>query len=214
MRRRCERAAVLAVAGALLALAAATPGAAQDRSTLARLLSAFSSMDGLTARFTETKRIALLAAPLESEGVVHFAPPDRLLRRVTSPSPSAILLSGRHLTMVSNGDREELDLAEQPVVEGFVDTFRHVLAGDREALERTYRIHLEGDFDDWRLTLRPRDEILRRFLRVMELRGSGGTIASMRMVEQNGDETLTEFHDVRTDRSWSAEEAERVFSLP
>ena len=205
----------LLASGALLAAAAFVPGArAQNEApTLEALLQGFSSTRGLSARFTERKQIALLAAPLESEGEIYFAPPDKLLRRVTAPSPSVVLLDGRQLTMASNGRREQIDLSTQPVVASFVDSFRHVLRGDRAALERAYRVSFSRDGGAWRMVLRPKGQALRRFMSSLELRGEGSAIRSMRMVERSGDVTVTEFREVQPNRRFTPAQLRRIFRL-
>jgi outer membrane lipoprotein-sorting protein len=183
------------------------------RMTLERLLGAFSSMPGLSAKFTEEKRMAMLAVPLVSEGEILFAPPDKLLRKITSPTPSVALLDGGHLTLESGGRRQEMDLGQNEVVEGFVDTFRHVLAGDQEALEATYHISFESTEDGWQLTLRPRTRALRRFLRDMILEGEGPSLEKMTMNEANGDTSVTTFRDVNARRRFSAAERARLFRI-
>lgn len=204
---------------ALLSLAlawVAAPLAAQGRPApdLDSLLRSFRGLTGLSARFREEKHVALLAAPLRSEGEIHFAPPGRLLRRVTAPSPSVALIADGRLTFASGGQRQQFDLARQPLVAGFVDSFRHVLAGDRQALEASYRISYEPrDDGSWRLTLRPRGAPLDQFLREMTFEGRGVTVTRMRMVEVSGDETRTEFFDVVTTKRWSPEEIRRVFRV-
>jgi outer membrane lipoprotein-sorting protein len=200
---------------ALVLVAGTVPSRAQEQQpTLEQLLGGFSSMRGLSARFTERKQIALLVAPLESSGEVHFAAPDRLLRKVSSPSPSTVLLDGNQLTMASNGRREQIDLSTQPVVAAFVDSFRQVLRGDRVALDRTYRVGFTTGERGWRLTLRPKQGPLRRFLVSLEIRGSAREIRSMRLLERSGDVTVTEFSDVRADRRWTPAQIRRIFRLP
>lgn len=181
--------------------------------TLESLLRAFSSMPGLSAKFTEEKRMAMLAVPLTTEGEILFAPPDRLLRRVTSPTRSTALLVGGHLTLDAGGRRQEMDLSQSTVVEGFVDTFRHVLAGDQAALEETYRVSFEASVDSWRLTLRPRTRALSRFLRDMVLEGDGASIHTMTMNEANGDIGVTTFSDVNARRRFSDAEKARLFRI-
>ncbi|HJL05841.1 MAG TPA: outer membrane lipoprotein carrier protein LolA [Polyangiaceae bacterium LLY-WYZ-15_(1-7)] len=213
--RRLAAALALAlfVGGTIGALAA--PGLAQERApSLDELLTAFRGMSGLSARFREEKRVALLAVPLRSEGEIHFAPPGRLLRRVTSPTPSAALIEDGRLTMTANGERQEIDLSSNPVVAGFVSSFRHVLAGDRAALEETYRIgYAREDDGGWELTLRPKGAPLDQFLERMVMRGRGTNVVEMRMVEVSGDTTVTTFHDVNVGRRWSEAELRRVFRL-
>lgn len=178
------------------------------------LLASFRGMTGLSARFVEDKTIALLATPIRSEGEIHFVAPGTLMRRVTAPTTSAALIERGRLTMVANGQRQEIDLTSNAVVGGFISSFADVLAGDRAALERTYRItyaRLEGG--DWKLTLRPKGAPLDQFLTEMEMIGNGRSVKTMRMVEVSGDVTLTTFRDVRLDRRFSDTERRQIFRL-
>lgn len=182
--------------------------------TLDRLLRGFAAMSGLSARFVEEKQIALLARPVRSEGVLYFAPPGRLIRRVTAPSVSAALIEGDTLTFVADGRREQIPLGSNEVVGGFVASFQYVLAGDRAALERIFELHFEAlGGQRWRLRLRPRTDALRHFLSEMELVGEGPVVETMVMREASGDVTTTTFHDVDTQRRFSAREQRELFRL-
>ena len=198
-----------------LATSVAQPASAQDAPppTLEALLERFASSPGFEARFVEEKRIALLAVPMRSEGQIWFAPPGRLMRRVTRPDPSAALIADGRLRM-RQGDRiEELTIDDNPVLRGFIDSFRAVLAGDRAALERYYDATYTPSAEGWELRLRPRGGALARFLREIHLRGAGVVIREMRMIEVNGDETRTTFSDVDTRRRFSAAEARTIFRV-
>lgn len=190
-----------------------SPARAQG-TELDALLASFRGMTGLSARFVEEKTIALLATPIRSEGEIHFAAPGTLMRRVTAPTTSAALIERGRLTMVANGQRQEIDLTSNAVVGGFISSFADVLAGDRAALERTYRItyaRVEGG--DWKLTLRPKGAPLNQFLTEMEMIGNGRSVKTMRMVEVSGDVTLTTFRDVRLDRRFGDAERRQLFRL-
>jgi len=184
------------------------------RPTADTLLHTFASMPGLYARFHEVKHVALLSLPLESDGEIYFAPPGRMMRKVNTPTPSWALLEGDRVTLVSPGERRELDLASSPVVRGFVGAFRDVLAGDRAALERSYRIEFHSEGDEFTLTLRPREPQLARFLRELSLHGRGRALTRIRMLETSGDITETTFSDVDPARRYSPAELTRLFHLP
>ena len=81
--------------------------------------------------------------------MVAFAPPGRLVRRITSPTESVALIERGQLTLASGDRRETVDLSTNDVVAAFVDTFRHVLAGELSALEETYRIDFVVDGPRW-----------------------------------------------------------------
>lgn len=189
---------------------------AQPRpTTLDSLLRDFSRLPGMEARFREEKRIALLAVPVRSEGRIYFAPgPARLMRRVTSPDPSAALIANDQLRMRNGDQTEELSIRGNPVLHGFVESFRAVLAGDQATLERFYRARLTpGDADAWELTLTPRNEALAGFVREIRMQGHGVVIEQMRMIEVSGDETLTTFDQVNTQRRYRADESARIFRI-
>lgn len=204
------------VAGSLLVLAAST-AVAQDEAappTLDALLARFAAAPGFEARFTEEKRIALLAVPVRNEGRIYFAPPGRLLRRVERPDPSVALIADGRLRMRQGDHVEELSIDENPVLRGFIDSFRAVLAGDGRALARFYESEYTPSPDgSWSLTLRPRGGALARFLREMQIRGRGIAVSEMRMIEVNGDETRTTFSDVDSARRFSPAEAQRLFRV-
>ena len=168
----------------------------------------------MECHFREEKRIALLTTPIVSEGTVHYARPGRLVRRITRPSPQTVLIDAGRLQMSEGGRVETIDLAAQPVVRSFVDTFTLLFGGDRAALERIYRVtHSAGDGTRWTIVLTPRASPLDRFLREIRFEGDGTSLRSMVMTEVSGDVTTTTFTDVDTTRRYTAEESARIFSL-
>ncbi|NOY92099.1 MAG: outer membrane lipoprotein carrier protein LolA [Deltaproteobacteria bacterium] len=221
--RRARAARVVGLGLALLSLALAfastrgfaprahaQPGAAPS---VDALLHAFAAMPGLYARFHEEKQIALLSLPVESDGEIYFAPPDRLMRKVTSPIPSRALLEGDRVTLVSPGERRVLDLGTSPVVRGFVGAFRDVLAGDRAALERSYHLDFSTEGEEFTLTLRPKRPALARFLRELRLQGRAHSLTRLHMLETSGDVTDTTFTDVDPARHYSSDDLARLFTV-
>jgi hypothetical protein len=176
----------------------------------------FAALPGLSAHFRESKQIALLAVPIQSEGELYFTR-GRLLRRVLRPTPSAALLTQGRVTFTDGSSRQEIDLAQNPVVRGFVDSFRHLLSGDQEAMQRTYRVRFaarpEAGPEAWSLHLVPRTQALSRFLREMDMEGHGVVVERMRMVEVSGDTTRTVFSEVDANRRFSEAEVRRIFRL-
>lgn len=199
---------------AILAIVVAGAGAQDRAPTLDAVLASFRGVEGMELRFREEKRIALLTTPAISEGTVHYMRPGRLVRRITTPSPQVVLIDGDELRMSEGGRVERIDLAAQPVVRSFVDTFSELLRGDRAALERVYRVQFTpGEGGAWTLVLTPRSSPLDRFLREIRFEGSGTSLRTMVMTEVSGDVTTTTFRDVNTRRRYSADEAQRIFSL-
>lgn len=197
------------------------PGTSQPSSlpSIDAVLARMARIEGLHCRFEEEKRIALLSSPVRSEGTIDFArgtgASPRMARRTLRPSPQIVLIDGAELRMSDGRTSSRIDLASQPVVRSFVDSFLQLLVGNRAALERTYTLSLEAGEGEggWALLLRPRAAPLSSFLREIRFEGRGEALTRMVMTEVSGDVTTTRFTDVDARHRYDAAEAARAFSL-
>ena len=206
----CSSAFVSFAAALLLAL----PAPAAKPITLDGLLAQFRALPGLEAKFREEKRMSLLATPLISEGTLHFAPPDRLVRRTVSPSPSTVLIEKGALRFGDGQSSDSIPLDSNPVVRLFVDSFLKILEGDRPALEKIFALHLQPRGAGWELTLKPKLEPMTSVIEKIVLHGTGIVLSKMTIAEPGGDETVTTFSSVDTARKYSPDELPKIFKVP
>lgn len=199
-----------------LLLAACVGGlAAPAAADLATLLRDFAAMPGFSARFREDKQIALLEAPLVSEGMLYFAPPDRLARFVERPVTSAVILSGRTLRIRDGKMERSIDLVTTPAVGALVDGLRLLLAGDREALAKLYDMELrEAAQHRWTLRMLPRGAPLTDLVREIEVSGRGRDVDRVRVKERSGDESSSVLSEIDANRHFDAAEQRRLFGVP
>jgi hypothetical protein len=192
---------------ALAAGAAADPGPA----TLEALMDGMARASGVRAEYIETKEMALLSAPIETRGVLHFIPPDRMVRRSLTPEVSALVVDGRRVEFRDASGSAPVDLSADPSAREFVDNFTTIFRGDMPALQRKYEVRFESDPPRWRLVLEPRDALLRRFVASLTLSGEGESMREMLLVEQDGDRTTTRFGRVETDHRYTEAEIRELF---
>lgn len=201
-------------------VAAAPIAVAPAVMTLDQLLARFAGMTGLSAKFREEKRMALLAAPLVNEGTLYFAPKGRLARHITAPAPATVLIDEGSLRYADAGGSETLTLDQNPVLRLFIDSFVKIFAGDREALARMYTMELVGlpagadGAPRWSLRLRPRVAPMTQVIERIDIEGHEVVLETMRIVEIGGDETITTFSEVDAARRFTDQELAALFSLP
>lgn len=184
---------------------------------LPRLLQAFAQSPGLSARFIEKKQLALLAAPLESAGMLYFSPVAGLARQVERPERSILVVDSKQVRMFDGTRWEIIDLAGKPVVRMFVESFLRILQGDLPALRLMYAIELQREASTphkWTLVLRPRLDPMNKLIDRLELRGERLILAQLKIVEVGGDETQTQFSEVQPTRVFSDAERTRFFPAP
>lgn len=184
--------------------------------TLDSVLAEFSRVPGLTADFREEKRLALLAAPLVSEGTIAYASGGSFVRRTTRPTPSTVLIDGGNLRVASGSRTEQIDMRAMPLVRQFVESFLAVIRGDKRALEAAYRttFSVQADGRGWSLSLVPRDSSLARVFASVSLDGHGALLERLVVRETSGDESTTTFTRINTTRRFTAEERQELFRLP
>jgi outer membrane lipoprotein-sorting protein len=190
----------------------AAPGKAVDA---AGLLSAFSKMPGLEARFREEKHMALLAKPLESRGVLFFTHPGLLLRRVESPRASEVIISADSVRLRDASGEQALDLRTRKDLRPFVESLTWILAGNRKALDSVYAVSFQPESASaaWQLTLKPKVEPLSRLIAHIRITGRGYAVAQIEVGETNGDKTITHILEANPKRSFDAAERAKLFGV-
>jgi hypothetical protein len=197
MSMRTAALAVVLLAGHAVAARPAPP-------RLDDLLAEFKKSPGLFARFHEEKHLAMLDAPLVTEGTIHFSPPGRLARRAERPVASALVIDGDKLQFGDADGGQSMNLATNPVARLFVDSFVTLLAGDRAGRPG----------GGWVLTLVPRVAPMDKVIKDMVLRGDGLALREMDVRETSGDWTHTSFTAVDVNRRYTPAELARLFRLP
>ena len=200
-------------ASAALASAAFAGEPAGSDAALDEILRRMASTPGVEAVFEERKELALLAAPLETRGVIYFVPPDRFARFTTSPGTSALLVTGDAVQLREGSDAEAIDLSGNRVARVFVENFVALWSGYRDRLERLYTPELRGTREAWELRLVPRRAPLADAIARITLRGDRDALQELVVEERDGDRTTTRFGATRSDRAFTAAELQQIFSV-
>lgn len=206
--RHCAAAALLALLAAAPPVASAQPATASD---LSALLAGMRSTTGVIAQFTETKELALLSAPLEATGTIYFVPPARLVRVVTSPGHSRLVVDGDKVRMEDETGHKALDLSASPVARQMIDSFVVLFNGNEERLRQLYEADFTVDGTAWKLHLTPRSSPLSRMIESFDLTGSGPHIDRMVAVEPDGDRTVTTFGETDASHRFGDGELAELF---
>jgi len=209
--RRSTLGLALALAALVCGVAAADPGRVQGDLDLEKLMHYFATSRGLEAEFREEKSLPLLVAPIVSEGVIYFAPPDRMARFARVPERSSLIVMGDRLRIEDSLGVEEIDLAAQPTARHFVNQLLVLFRGDLEALRRDYEVVFEGGAESWLLRLTSRSARVRQLIREVTLRGRADHLDEMLVSGADGETTRTTYQRVATDRPFRDEELARLF---
>jgi len=158
---------------------------------LAHLMHALSQVKSAKAGFVERKTLSIVTTPLEFSGTLAYTAPDRLEKRTLLPKPESMVLEGDKLVLENaRNQRRTVVLSAYPVLWAFVESIRSTLAGDLATLNRFYRVSLEGGPDAWRLLLIPSEPAMQKVVREVHISGAKSRIASIEIVETEGDKSV------------------------
>lgn len=179
---------------------------------------AMSQVGSLEARFTQVRHSSLLAAPLQSEGVLRFRRPDALAWVVTEPARSTMIMLGDNVGMAfpDLGVQQELDLSSDPDTARLVGSMMIWLTGDLEAVTQSYAITWEAAEGGGTAHLRPTDPAMAALIASMDLSiaGEPPRIEAVVLHEPDADRVEITLHDVKIDPDFPADAFSLTGSLP
>ena len=173
------------------------------------------TLDRLSCKFSEEKRIALLARPLRSTGTIYFARDKGIARTTLTPRVEQVVVTTTSLRIRTAKRSEDIPLDKIKDLKAFALVFPTVLRGDRGALERTFDIGLYGsDGDWWALAFTPRTDSLRALVRRVVVFGKKTELVALQVAEASGDTTDTRLTEIRKNASVSDAEIATAFGAP
>ena len=181
--------------------------------TLESVMGRLADSGGVEAHFTESRRLTILSQPIESRGVLYFAPPDWLARHVTEPGEARVVVREDRVSFQDETGVQTLELGSSEVARAMVGNVSVLLRGDLDALRRQYEIDFKVDDSGWTLDLVPLDRVVRQLIERLRVNGDQNRLARMESIETSGDVTVTKFYKVRVGVDFSPDERAEIFSI-
>ena len=170
-------------------------GVAEDLSGLMR---DFSSVKHREASFTEIKSAFYLEQPVISSGTLVFDAPDKLVKKTISPKQITQTISGNELEIArADGQVQHISLFDHPVLMTILVSLRSILSGDIDYIYSHYKQSLRSSATGWELKLEPKDEEVKKHIRLIEVSGKRNQISNFKIIESNGDYTETRIYERR-----------------
>jgi hypothetical protein len=215
MRRVCAALVTLFPIGWVICSGASFASDATDPAPaeLVALMERFAGSGGVRVRFRELRHLSILTDPIETAGMLYFAPPDRLARHASWPSRSSVVVEAGRVSVGDETGQRVFDFNKSEVARALVGNLMIVLRGDLEALKAEYSISFDSDGENWTLDLEPRSRALRGIIDGIRFTGRGREFSAMETRESNGDRTIVRFSEIEVGLSWEPRDLDRIFSL-
>jgi hypothetical protein len=165
----------------------------------------------IRGKFTQSRRLAGLAKPLQSSGTFLFARSAGIEWHTLSPFDSQFLLTDAGITQHDEGGATlRIDTADQPALAVVSRVFFALFSLDYDALSRDFTIAGYRKADRWTLLLQPRSDALRRVFRQALLTGQA-SVDQVTLEEGNGDSSVIDLSGVQYDAAGLTADERRRF---
>ncbi len=169
----------------------------------------------LGCKFSEEKRVALLARPLKSAGTIHFDRDKGIARTTLTPKIQHVVLTKTTLRIQTEKRSEEIPLHKSKDLKAFAMIFPTLLRGDRADLENSFTIGLYGSSKDWwALAFTPKTDSLNKLIKRVIVFGRKADLVSLQIVEASGDTTDTRLTDILKNADVPDAEITKAFGAP
>lgn len=149
----------------------------------------------LHGRFTQSRNLKGIAAPLKSSGSFVLSPGKGLIWRVESPIQTTTVITPAGIRQIINGNEvQRIEAAKVPFVAHFYDMMNGALMGDWTAMRHDFAVSTTGDRRAWRTVLtplRPNDPIAGMLASIVI--SGGQMVDSVDINRANGDSEQIRF---------------------
>jgi len=155
--------------------------------------------ESLSSQFEQKKRLEIFAEELTSQGRFVYRNPDRLRWELLTPVASGFVLTGLQGQRWNglSGEKSSFSVAQDPIMGMIAQQLLAWARVDLDWLESRYRMELESE-QPVRLKLYPLDDGEAGFIDYLNIVFADDRryVAEVLLMEQGGDRTLLQFHDV------------------
>lgn len=180
-----------------------------DQALLSTLLQRLRQHDTVKVQFAQQKSLRILKKPLLSSGSLLFKRGRGMVWQVTAPVAATYMLNAQGMREVVAGSTSTPGAAStgsgtlqstSSAMPNLLPLFDAIFAGDKATLQRHFDYRVTGTPQQWHMSLIPRDELLLRIFKRLELDGRD-YIDTIVLFDTRGDTTRIDLRDPQFDSS-------------
>lgn len=180
----------------------ASPASAQTSEVVIRqkINDVASQMESMQCDFIQTKNMKMLNDKMVARGQMYYSQGSKLRWEYTSPYTYIFILNGSRV-LLNKGDRNDvIDVNQSKVFKEVARIMMNSVTGSCLADERDFKSAITSTQTEWVVTMTPQNKNLKQIFTKMVLHFNPqmGMVSVVELMEKNGDTTVIELKNVRT----------------
>ena len=191
----------------------ASPASAQtnDAAIRQKISTIASQIKSMQCDFVQTKSMRMLNDKLVAKGQMYYSQSKKLRWEYTSPYAYTFILNGSQV-LLKKGDRNDvIDVNQNKVFKEVARIMMNSVTGSCLADDKDFKSTISTTPTEWVVKMIPQNKNLRQIFTqmVLHFNRQRGMVSVVELLEKNGDTTVIELRNVRTNTAIDA----KIFSV-
>ena len=184
----------------------------QKNEVISTINKASTSIQTITASFTQTKYLSMLSDKMVSHGKIYYSKSDKLRWEYTSPYQYLFIFNGTKVYVGNNSKQNIIDTNTNKVFKEIARIMMNTVTGTALSNNGDFETVLSEDNNQWIVTLTPKKKELKSMFTkvVLYFNKKSNIVSEINIFEKNGDRTNIKFSGIQTNKSIDA----TLFNIP
>ncbi len=161
--------------------------------------------------FVQTKHMRMLNDKMVSKGVMYYSQSNKLRWQYTSPYTYTFVLNGSQVMMNKGKKNQVIDVSQSKVFKEITRIMMNSVVGKCLTDDKDFKSSIVDGKTEWVVTLTPLKKNMKQLFATIKVRFNKqrSMVAAVELYEKNGDRTVIELNNVRTNTTLNA----KLFSI-
>ncbi len=198
---------LLSILFTLLVALGATAQRVNEAAVKRQINAAASRIRTMQCDFVQTKHMRMLNDKMVSKGVMYYAQPNKLRWQYTSPYTYTFVLSGSQVMMNKGKKSQVIDVSQSKVFKEITRIMMNSVVGKCLTDGNDFKSAIADGKTEWIVTLTPLKKNMKQMFSSIKVRFNKqrSMVSAVELYEKNGDRTVIELSNVRTNISLNAQ---------
>ena len=184
----------------------------QKKDVISKINNASTSIQSMSASFTQTKFLSMLSDKMVSSGKVYYSKSDKLRWEYTSPYQYLFIFNGSKVYVGNKSKKNVIDTNTNKVFKEIARIMMSTVTGTALSNTSDFSISLSESSNQWVITLVPKKKELKSMFSkvILYFNKTSYIVSEINIYEKNGDRTNIKFSGLTTNKKIDA----TLFSIP
>ena len=162
-----------------------------------------SQLKSMQCDFVQTKYLKMLNDKVVSSGKMYYQQSDKLRWEYVSPYKYTFILNGSKVSLKNSKRNDVIDVNQNKVFKEIARIMMSSVVGDCLNDSRSFKVSIADAKTEWIATLTPQRREMKQMFQsiVLHFNKQRSMVSKVELVEKNGDKTIIELKNVKTNVS-------------